>query len=350
MSTEDPSDGQLVFDDDVMVTMRGVADSVGLPYTVNPVELVDREVLIELREGPAGPAGPEGAAAWPWQWQGDIADVAALTALGLTTADARKAWRVVNIGAIYYWTGLEFIAFEDAFGRQGHRGPPNPLTGSAVAGAPGSAAAAQITGTAPNQHLEITFPRGVAGDAGDPGAAGPIQDSADVLIDDEHPLGADYVLRWDATAQKFRPAPSPRLGGPWIIGQKQFVDSANINADSQVLAAITIPAQPSPWRPLVEGAAVITAQNGTRCDVEVRVGGAESGVLVGYGRGYVLSSYAYLLIASGFEYPVQPGSTTAVIPANQTVTLYVVARRVAGSGTYSVRSNYSHLAVQAQPL
>ncbi|MBF6096434.1 hypothetical protein IU502_29570, partial [Nocardia cyriacigeorgica] len=48
-----------VFDADIQITMRGVSDPIGLPYTVNPVELVDREALVELREGPAGPEGPQ---------------------------------------------------------------------------------------------------------------------------------------------------------------------------------------------------------------------------------------------------------------------------------------------------
>ncbi|MET8774024.1 hypothetical protein ABZV58_03250 [Nocardia sp. NPDC004654] len=344
------NDAQTVFDDDVAITMHGVADSVGLPYTVNSLELVDREALIELREGPAGPIGPEGAAAWPWQWEGDVADVAALTALGLTTADARKAWRVIAENAIYFWTGLEFIAFDNAFGRAGKRGTANQLTATAVAGAPGSSAAAQITGSAPNQQLEITFPRGTAGDVGDPGAAGRIQDAWDVSIDGEDSLGEGFVLRWDAAAQKFRPAPNPRLGGSWIIGEKQFADISNISEASKVVAAITVPAQPAAWRPIVEGAVIVSAQNGTRCDVEVRIGQPDTGELVGYGWGHSISALAYVTLNAVYEYPMQPGATAAVVSANQTVTLYVAVRRVVGGGTYTVRSNYSHLMVQAQPL
>ncbi|MBF6296294.1 hypothetical protein IU459_01900 [Nocardia amamiensis] len=344
------NDAPVVFDDDVMITMRGVADSVGLPYTVNSLELVDREALAELREGSVGPIGPEGAAAWPWQWQGDVADVAALTGLGLTTADARKAWRVVSENAVYFWTGLEFIAFDNAFGKAGRRGPANQLTGAASAGAPGSAASAQITGIAPNQRLEITFPRGAAGDIGDPGAEGRIQDAADVALDAEHSLGEGFVLRWDAAAQKFRPAPNPRLGGAWVIGEKQFADVTNIAEASKVVAAITIPAQPMAWRPIVEGAVVQSSPSGTRCDAEVRIGHPDTGDLVGYGWGYAVSTLAYVTLNSVYEYPMQPGATAAVVPANQTVTLYVVVRRVVGAGTYTVRSNYSHLIVQAQPL
>ncbi|TQM29867.1 hypothetical protein [Nocardia bhagyanarayanae] len=339
----------VVYDDDVMITMRGVSDSVGLPYTVNPVELADREVMIELREGPAGPVGPEGDPAWPWLWEGDIADLAALTALGLGMADARKAWRVVSENAIYYWTGLELIAFDNAFRRVGRPGAPNQLTGAALTGATGSTAAASMNGTAPAQRLEITFPRGETGDVGDPGAAGRIQDAADVLIDEVHPLGQDHVLAWDAAIEKFRPAPSPNLAGPWIIGEKQFTGGTNMTDPFKVVAAITIPAQPMAWRPIVEGSAYASAANGTRCDFEVRIGGPE-GALVGYARGHAVSAIGFALIAPTFQYPIQPGSTAAVVAANQTATLYVIVRRVVGTANYRVYTTNAQLIVSAQPV
>lgn len=342
------SSEETVYDRDVMITMRGVADSVGLPYTVNPVEVVDREVLIELREGPVGTAGPEGAAAWPWAWQGDIADTAALTALDLTTVDARKAWRVVAENAIYYWTGTEFIAFEDAFRRQGRRGAVNALTGIALAGPPGSTASARILGSAPNQQLEITFPRGAQGQQGDPGTAGRIADASDVLVTEDDPLGQGYVLGFDSAVAKFRPIPSPRLRGPWTIGNNQFLTAQNLKEDGKVLAAITIPAQPTDWRPWIEGAVGISSGSPTRCDVTVRIG-APDGEVVAQGWGHWEARFAHVLVSPGFDYPLLPGAQFGVVPANQTVTLYVVASRAAGGGTYTVNGNYSHLQVRALP-
>ncbi|MFC6011371.1 hypothetical protein [Nocardia lasii] len=348
MSTEDQTP---VYDEDVMITMRGVADSVGLPYTVNPVEMVDREVLIELREGPQGPPGAEGAAAWPWLWQGDVADVAALTALGLGTDDARKAWRVVAENAVYYWTGMELIAFDDAFKSPGRRGPANQLSGSAVAGPVGSSASVRVIGEAPGQHVEITFPRGATGVQGDPGEAGRIQDAADVLIDEDRPLGQDHVLAWDATAQKFRPIPTPHPRGPWVIGEKQFLSGQNLKEQKKVLASITIPAQPTAWRPLVEGGVIVQSGPPVRCDVLVRIGSID-GDVVGYGWGHPVTRAAHVPVSPGcgFAYSSQPSPTFGVVPANQTVTLYVVVERVTGTGTYNVYNNYSHLQVRAVPL
>ncbi|MFJ4656136.1 hypothetical protein ACIP5Y_33110 [Nocardia sp. NPDC088792] len=341
-----------VYDDDIVITMRGIADSVGLPYTVNPIEHVDREALIELRQGPAGPAGPEGAAAWPWEWQGDVADIAALRALKLTTADARKAWRVIAENAVYYWTGLDFIAFAKAFNRPGTTGATNRLTGSAVAGAVGSKASARITGTAPNQNLEITFPRGATGPVGDPGAAGRIQDSADVAIDAAHPLGQDYVLAWNTKIGKFQPTPSPRLGGPWAIGQAQFNGGTGLTEDRKVVASITIPSQPMAWRPLVEGWLSFgpdTAQPRTRCDVEVRIG-SPTGDLVAMGHGTSATNVKFAFISPETEYPLTPDSNVGVVPANQTVTLYASVKRSLGTGRYTVNAADAQLIVYAQPV
>ncbi|MRH86176.1 hypothetical protein GFY24_01630 [Nocardia sp. SYP-A9097] len=341
-----------VFDDDVMITMRGIADSIGLPHTVNPVEHVDREALIELRQGPAGDAGPVGDPAWPWDWQGDVADAAALQALNLTTSDARKAWRVVAENAVYYWTGLELVAFANAFGKAGARGKANRLSGSAVAGPTGSAASARIIGTAPNQSLEITFPRGDTGDTGDAGAAGRIQDSDDVLVDNTHQLGQDVVLSWNAALQKFVPIPSPRLGGPWAIGQGQFTGGTGLNEDSKVLATITIPSQSMNWRPLVEGWINIGTEGPryrSRCNVEIRIGGPD-GDLIGFGAGTSCPNFTSVWITPWYQYVATPNSTFGVVPANQTITLYVVARRAFGSERYFVKPNDAQVIVYADPV
>ncbi|MCM6777280.1 hypothetical protein NDR87_27715 [Nocardia sp. CDC159] len=339
----------IVFDDDITITMRGVSDSIGLPYTVNPVELVDREAVIELRDGPVGPPGPEGDPAWPWQWQGDVADFTALRALKPTRADAGKAWRVVAENAIYLWNGAEFVAFSNAFGRAGRPGPVNTLIGTAVAGPTGSAAAARILGEAPGQQLEITFPRGITGDVGDPGRPGRLQDAADVRIDADRQLGQDYVLGWDTSVSKFVPMPCPRSAGPWAISSGQFSGGANLN-DPKTIAAITIPAQPVAWRPQVVGSIQVRASNGTRCDVEVRIGDNRNGDLVGYGAGYDIYSWDWLLIGPHFESPLTPTSKFGVVQPNQTVTLYVTAMRKQGTKTYEVDTAGAQLIVYAQPI
>ncbi|MFE6863641.1 hypothetical protein [Nocardia sp. NPDC057668] len=347
------SNDKTVYDDDIMITMRGVSDSVGLPYTVNPIELIDRQALVEIREGPAGGTGPEGVPAWPWEWQGDIATPAALNALSLTTADARKAWRVVSENSVYYWTGLEFVALTNAFRAPGRKGVPTALTGAGVAGAVGSAASARIVAAGDQQQLEITFPRGATGDPGTPGTSGRIQDASDVQIDEDHPLGQDYILAWDAVAGKFRPVPNPRVSGPWAIAAGQFTGVSNTSEAKVVAATITIPAQPVRWRPQVEGGLTVQSHvrsiGESRCDIEVRLGSSD-GELVGYGYCYASANLIRVQIHPKFEHPMSPGSPLGVVPENQTVTLYVVVRRVVGTTGYSVVTQGAQLIVYAQPV
>jgi hypothetical protein len=60
-----------------------------------------------------------------------------------------------------------------ATGAAGPDGPANSLTiGTITTGAAGSSATAAITGTAPNQTLSLTIPRGDVGQAGATGATG----------------------------------------------------------------------------------------------------------------------------------------------------------------------------------
>lgn len=342
-----------IYSDDIHVTMRSVSDSVGLPYTVNPFLLADRQALVEIREGTPGEPGEEGDPAWPWTWMGDVADPAALQAMNLTTADARKAWRVVSENAIYFWNGMDFIPFDDAFGAAGRQGQANQLTGSGVTGEPGTDAAAQITGTSPNQHLEITFPRGVQGEEGDPGEEGNIADAADVLIDDEHPLSQDYVLAWDTTLSKFRPVPSPRNAGPWAIAAGQFTGGSNINTSPRVVGTLTIPAQPTAWRPIVEGGLIVlshvTALGQSRMDIEVRLGSID-GDLIGFGHPIAAANDNRVVIAPRWAFPMTPDATFGVVPANTTATLYVLVRRVVGNRPYTVTTEGAQLIVYAQPV
>ncbi|AHH16595.1 putative phage tail protein [Nocardia nova SH22a] len=342
-----------VYDADITVTMRGVDDAgVGLPFTVNPFDVCGREALVEIREGEKGDPGPPGAPSWPWVWMGDAADFATLQALGLTTADARKAWRAVDEQALYLWTGLDWIRFRDAFGATGRQGPANTLTGAAIAGAPGSSAAAILTGTAPNQTLTVTMPRGEEGDQGDPGTPGAIADAADV--GDISTARQDSVLAWDDDADLWEPVPNPRLAGPWAIAGAQFAGGSNIGDALKTLATMIIPAQPVAWRPLILSGSVnymvqTSVINGSRVDIEVRLGSID-GPLIGYGVGLGAQNQSQIGIFPKFEYPLSPASTTAVIEPNQTATLYVLARRVSGTAAYTISTAGAQLIVMAQPI
>lgn len=345
--------GETVYEADITVTVRGIDDGgLGLPFTVHPFDLVGREALVEIREGAIGSPGPEGPPAWPWEWQGDAPTFAALQALGLGQAQASRAWRVVDEGAVYLWTGLEWIRFVSAFGATGRPGPANVLTASAEAGATGDPAAAALTGTSPGQHLAITVPRGDPGDPGDPGIAGAIAEAADV--GDLTDAREGSVLAWHAAAAEFRPIPAPRLGGPWAIASGQFGAGSNINESPRVLATMTIPAQPIAWRPLVLSGSIgmmihVKAFNETRVEIEVRLGSAD-GDLIGRGVGVGLSNHKQVILYPHWEHATDPSSTTGVVQANQTASIYVLARRTVGTRTYTIVNGGAQLLISAQPV
>ncbi len=341
-----------VYDSDITLTLRGVSDPVGLPYTVNPLELVDREGLLEIREGATGGPGPQGEPAWPWQWMGDIASLAALQALGLGEAEARRAWRVLDENSVILWTGMEFVRFTLAFQHAGHQGPPNVLSGVASIGATGSSATAVLTGTPPNQVLEIQFPRGATGPEGDPGEPGAISDAEDVGDLSTARQGA--VLAWNATESLWEPIPSPKLGGPWAIAGSQFTGGSNLSASPKTIATMTIPAQPIPWRPIVLGGSIglqahVQSINESRPDVEIRLGAAD-GPIIGYGFGAPSANHSQVQFFPRWATPIDPDSTVGTVAANTTAQIYVVVRRATGTRNYSIITTGAQLIVGAQPL
>ena len=80
-------------------------------------------------------------------------------------------WRPVGDSS---WTSL--VSLASITGQQGSTGPSGPANslsiGTITTGAAGSSASATITGTAPNQTLSLTIPRGDTGSTGSAGAAG----------------------------------------------------------------------------------------------------------------------------------------------------------------------------------
>lgn len=123
--------------------------------------------------GPAGPAGTDGKDGAGIQIAGQVATYSALPTT-LTSADAGKAYVVTADGKLYIWSGTAFPANGSGQSFVGPAGPANTLTiGTVTTGAAGTSASASITGTAPNQTLSLTIPRGDAGTAGANGAIGP---------------------------------------------------------------------------------------------------------------------------------------------------------------------------------
>lgn len=138
---------------------------------------------IQGPQGTTGTAGKDGAGVTV---AGSVATYANLPTT-LTSADAGKAWLVTADGKLYVWSGSAFPANGQGANFVGPAGPANTLTmGTVTTGASGSAASATITGTAPNQVLNLTVPTA----SGVPAAGG-----VGAVISKK--TTADYDTQWE---------------------------------------------------------------------------------------------------------------------------------------------------------
>lgn len=336
------------------VRITGVDDGVGGLNIVNSFQVTPTEGLLELRAGPPGEQGPPGPDAWPWVWRGDVSDSSALEAIRPTLGPANRgyAYRVVSNNSVMYWDGSVFYPFVNAFGAEGPHGPPNRLSVGTVTTLPeGQPATATISGESPNQVLDLGIPRGGPGEEGPPGGPGPIMTAPDV--DDSVPLVEGAVLAYVEDTQMFTPTPWPGWSGPWGLGAADISTGSGVTAPVSTIGTITIPGQRSAWRPMVEGGIVCQSHaqsvGDSRVDVEVRIG-SETGQLVAFGGGFPSADNFRAAITPNFGVSLTPDSEVGVIPANQSVTLYVTLARNHGTRSYSWSNTNSNIVVWAQPV
>lgn len=336
------------------VRIIGVDDGVGLENAVNSFQATPNDGRLEIMAGNPGPPGPQGPDAHPWLWRGDVADMAALNAIRPTLGVAHRGWayRVVSTNAVMYWDGETFYPFVDAFGAMGPRGLPNELTvGTVTTIDEGEPADAELVGDSPNQVLNLWLPRGGPGEQGDPGQPGPIMGSADV--DSSVPLADGYVLAYKGATEKFTPTPWPGAAGPYGLSNTDFSSGSNVSAASSVIATRTIPAQPTAWRPRIEGGISMQSHvqsiGAGRVDAEVRIGSA-TGQIVAQAPGFPSANWIRATFSPYFGATLTPDSTIGVVPANTTVTLYVVINRNLGSSNYSWSNSLAALMVYCEPV
>jgi len=121
-------------------------------------------------------------------------------------------------------------------GSTGLTGPANTLTvGTVTTSSPGGSADATVTGSAPNQTLNLTIPRGVQGPQGDPGPKGdPGSGNVDTV---NGKVGPDVVLNASdvhARPDTYVPAWTEVTGKP-----STFTPSAHTHAQSDVTGLST---------------------------------------------------------------------------------------------------------------
>ena len=122
--------------------------------------------VVELNEqGPQGPRGPQGVQGIQGE-KGDKGDTGEITVGTVITGDAGSQASVVNVGTSTDAI-LDFVIPRGPQGIQGIQGPPNELAIGTVE--KGEDASASITGSYPNQKLNLVLPKGDRGDVGPAG-------------------------------------------------------------------------------------------------------------------------------------------------------------------------------------
>ena len=345
------------------VLVRGIDEAAeSNSEIVQSMQVTPLDGTLELPVGPQGGPGPNGPACRPWRWEGDIADRAALQALTPTlgAAQAGKAWRVLTTNTIAYWNGAAWENFLDAIGGRGPDGTPNQLTlGTVTTGAAGSDLVFTISGTPPNQTVDLTVPRGVKGAKGPIGSPGPLREASD--YDDSDGTADGAVPVWDSGTAKWTPQGNPGLRGPWSVLENQAWDESAGFAASQsgattspnTICVVNIPAQDVDWRPMVTGGAIVrttTANGSDLVDIEARIGSA-SGQVVAYGPGLAWGIDWLNRLTPQFQTSAMtPDSTVGVIAAGAAASIYIVLRHTLGTGSYTYNRTGAHVAVWAVPV
>lgn len=343
------------------VRVRGLDEGVGQPGIVQAMQATPADSSLELPTGPAGPVGYTGPAAAPFRWEGDIADHAALSALATTlgAAHAGKAWRVASTNTMAYWNGRSFDSFADAFGGHGPTGVPNTLAvGTVTTGAAGTDLAISVTGTPPNQTVNLVVPRGVQGRKGVAGPPGPIRAASD--FDNSVTMAAGMVPLWNAATSKWTPVPDPSWRGPWTAvegarydGGAGFVaDISSSSTTPNTIVSLPIPAQNTAWRPFVTGGAMVRCTSNKpaeRMAMQAVISGP--GTIVAYGDGHGHNVFRHCtLVPSMRGSAVTPGSSLGVIAAGAAATILVQIVATSSAPPYDYSRAHSHLAVWAMPV
>ncbi|WP_182349329.1 collagen-like protein [Tomitella gaofuii] len=174
------------FDLTATATTLAPGSSATATVTGGPVYAVDIGVP-RGNEGPEGPQGPQGETGTGLELSGRLPTYGDLPG-SLGAGDAGRAYLVDADGLVYIWDGTAWPtegSGEAIVGPKGDTGAPGDPGPKGDAGSPGptnvltigtvsdgGAADATITGTSPNQVLNLTLPEGPKGDRGAPGQKG----------------------------------------------------------------------------------------------------------------------------------------------------------------------------------
>ena len=322
------------------------------------IEVTPSGAEVELPRGEKGEKGDPGAPGPQVWWTGLITDPSELPG-DLKATDRGVAYVDTNSKSMWIWDANDWMEIPDFVGLRGEPGETATIqVGSVVTGEEASVSVDAASSTDSVTVLDFVLPpgpRGIQGDKGDPGDQGPLSSADDVDVVTTPPTTGD-ALTWDGSVWVPRQATAPV--GPFALSANDF-SVANVNLiqsggwSSQIIATMTVPALPFDWRPLVIGGRVeMETPLGYQVDVEVRVGNAQQGDIVGYGRGHELQRWHdATIIQPEYSQAVTPGSSYGVVKANTATSIYVVLVKAGGTiGAWRSGRKNNGLVIMAQPV
>lgn len=350
-----------------MATYKDLQTSLTLRWTdVEDVQATQRALIevtpagasLELPRGARGEKGDPGTPGPQVWWTGLITDPSELPG-DLKATDRGVAYVDTNSKSMWIWDANDWMEIPDFVGLRGEPGETATIqVGSVVTGEEASVSVDAAASTDSVTVLDFVLPpgpRGIQGDKGDPGDQGPLSSADDVDVETTPPTTGD-ALTWDGSVWVPRQATAPV--GPFALSANDF-SVADVNLiqsgswSSQIIATMTVPALPFDWRPLVIGGRVeMETPLAYQVDVEVRVGNAQQGDIVGYGRGHEFQQWHdATIIQPEYSQAVTPGSSYGVVKANTATSIYVVLVKAGGTiGAWRSGRKNNGLVIMAQPV
>ena len=332
------------------IHLRRGETSAGLPIITAEVELNSFDSAVPLPAGDDGDRGPIGDYQPPLTFRAFITDDADLPD---DLDPEHTGWTYANTTTrdVHVWDGGAWLVFTGVLAEDGPVGPGNTLAVTSSDSVVPASGGASLTGSSP-QQMHITLPLGDKGADGPPGPREPIRTSEDYTEPEEGPL-PQQVLGYTGI---FTPLDPSTLRGVYSLPEAAFTEVATAADDEwRLVAQITLPAQPWPWRPLVFGGVLVDANSGTsvsswtRCDMEVRIG-TDDGQIVALGTG--INSYRDIMCRATphFDAEIVPESYIGSVQAGESVTLVVVLRRIFGPREWAHMRGRGSLMVYMSPV
>lgn len=313
--------------------------------------------------GLQGPPGPAGAPLLGLQPQPDIFTSPSQLPQDLNEDNFGDYWVIIqydqNNNAIsstaYVWWNTFYRVVP--IGTQGPIGPYPIITPQVILIDPDETSYVLNVGTIsnPSWTFYLAVPQGP------PGPSATIAGCPDVK--EVPPPTPGQVLGFNGAYNQGLPVYQPMTLGtmnplPYTVPESAFQTYKGISTQTQTVCTFTIPANPWPWKPIVLGQlevfGVNLSLNPLLVGAEVLLNSPDNGQLlaVGYGNAFggAVTIVPQTSDSSNTNTAMTPQNSTALVPAGQTVTIYVNLVNHGMAGVYDFNAENAQLFIMAVPV